>query len=173
MTTCLTSPPKIRKTAFMRARIADMKAPPSPRPECADTVAVVQDDPFDLATSTFRPTAQSVLADLKETQGVLAELQAPIVEKLRRTLRDLNEVKSLGSAAENADAAATVYRLAKKCEMDLTYQGKPVALSFKDGQGYKVGAFCLRTLGEKQRQVYEKTDFPPLELAPATALRRR
>ena len=144
--TCLTSPPKIRKTAFMYGDTADMKAPLAP---CADRdgamAAVVQDDLIDLAASTFRPTAHSVLADLKRTQIRLTELQAPIVEELRDTLQRLYEVKSLGSTAENAEAAATVYRLAKACGMDLTYKGEPVALFFSNDERYKTGVFRLRT----------------------------
>ena len=57
MTTCLTSPPKIRKTAFMYGDIADMEAPLAPCADRDDAVAaVVQDDLIDLAASTFRPT---------------------------------------------------------------------------------------------------------------------
>jgi hypothetical protein len=170
--TCLTSPPESRKTAFMDADIADMKAPPGPRPARSAVAAAVQDDPVDLATCIFRPTVHPVLAGLKQAQRTLAEVQAPVVETLRDTLQRLHEVGSLGSADENAQAAATVYRLAKSCEMDLTYQGEPVALGFKDGQGYKAGAFCLRTLGGKQKHLYERTDFPPLELTPAPPRRR-
>ena len=167
MTTCLTSSPKIHKTAFMGFDSADMQAPLAP---CADrdgaVAAVVQDDLIDLAASTFRPTAHSVLADLKRTKIRLTELQAPIVEELRDTLQRLYEVKSLGSTAENAQAAATVNRLAKSGGMDLTYKENPVALVFNDDERYKAGTFRLRALSADRKCVYERTSFPLLELTP-------
>src|SRR5512135_19992 len=150
--TCLTSPPKIRKTAFMRARNADMKAPPVPRLDRADATAAIQDHPeVDFATSTFRPTVHPVLAGLKQAQSMLAEARPPVVEILRDKLKSLYEEKSLGSFAENAEAAATVYQLAKDCRMDLIYDKQPVALSFSDDQRYKAGTFRLMTFGGKRK----------------------
>ena len=170
----LTSPPSLEKTI----PVSRMDAPQEVSLG-SDSKALSSDltlsscqfgEDVDLAQAAFvsaRPTTQVILTDLEQMQIKLAELHAPIVERLRSTIEHLHQVKSLGSYDENAKAATMVYRLAKSCGMDLTYKGERVALGCIDREDYKAGVFRLRTFSGKPKFVYDRRDFPPLDLSPS------
>ncbi|RUL88001.1 hypothetical protein [Tautonia sociabilis] len=102
----------------------------------------------------------------------VAEIHKPVVIALQGLLDRLHEIKNLGSYEANAHAASEIYRLAKACDMDLIYEGTPVAIGCVKRSDYKQGAFRLRTLSGKAETILTSKNFPSLQLSPLDATRQ-